>query len=252
MWETIEALDNQLLLWINSHHTEFWDTFMITVSERLIWVPFYLAILATVWRCYGWRTTLLMGAMAGLAIAAADQTCASLIRPLLQRLRPANLDNPISEFVHIVNGYRGGKYGFPSCHAANTFAVVGLTSLIFKRREYTIGILSWAVIVCYSRMYLGVHYPGDILTGAIIGTIFGMVSYMFAGLAMSMFVYVFPYKEEARRIVATYMRGAPTIKVRIGKYTDTTSPTMMPILVSLLLLSSILLYSFTTYLSWQR
>lgn len=251
MWETIEAFDNQLLLWINSYHTEFWDTFMITVSERMIWVPFYLTILATVWRCYGWRTALLMGVMAGLAIAAADQTCASLIRPHLHRLRPANLDNPISQFVHVVDGYRGGKYGFPSCHAANTFALVGLTSMLFKRREYTIGILSWAIIVCYSRMYLGVHYPGDILIGAIIGTIIGIATYLFAELAMSMFVYLFPKEEEARRIVATYKRGAPSITVRIGKYTDTTSPIMMPVLVCLLLLICIIIYAAATYFSWK-
>lgn len=218
----------------------------------MIWIPFYIAILATVYRCYGWRTMLLMGAMAGFAIAATDQTCASLLRPILRRLRPANPDNPISEYVHIVNGYRGGKYGFPSCHAANTFAVVALTSLLFKRWTYTISIAAWAAIVSYSRMYLGVHYPGDILTGMLVGLFYGSVFYVCAGFVLGLYVMAFPYKTEPRRIVATYKRGAPSIIIKLGDTTTTTSPIMMPILVGLLIFACILLYSFTTWLSWQH
>lgn len=102
-------------------------------------------------------------------IVLADQTGASLIRPIAERLRPSNLDNPISEMVHIVNGYRSGRYGFPSCHAANTFGLAFFVFYLFRNRLLSTFIFGWAVVTCYSRAYLGVHYPGDLLTGALLG-----------------------------------------------------------------------------------
>ena len=112
-----------------------------------------------------------------LAITLADQLCATLIRPAVQRLRPANLDNPLSAMVHIVNGYRGGSYGFPSCHAANTFALVGLMLPIVRQRRFGIVMIAWAFTNCYSRIHLGVHYPGDLIVGATIGLAIGYLCY---------------------------------------------------------------------------
>lgn len=97
------------------------------------------------------------------------------------RLRPSNPENPLSEMVHIVGGYRGGSYGFPSCHAANSFALASFLILLFANRKLSLFIFAWAVLNSYSRVYLGVHYPGDLLVGAIIGTAAGLAMAFAAG-----------------------------------------------------------------------
>lgn len=94
---------------------------------------------------------------------------------------PSNPENPLSEMVHIVGGYRGGSYGFPSCHAANSFALASFLTLLFANRKLSLFIFAWAVLNSYSRVYLGVHYPGDLLVGAIIGTVAGLVMAFAAG-----------------------------------------------------------------------
>lgn len=158
------------MLVLNDMHSAYMDTFMMLFSGRWVWVPMYAAVFAAVlWR-YGWRRGLLLSLAVGLAVTIADQTCATLLRPLAERLRPANLDNPLSAVVHVVNGYRGGQYGFPSCHAANTFALAAAVAILLRRRGVSAFVYTWAVVTCYSRIYLGVHYPGDLLAGAIVGT----------------------------------------------------------------------------------
>lgn len=101
--------------------------------------------------------------------------------PEVCRLRPSNPANPLSEMVHIVGGYRGGSYGFPSCHAANSFALASFLILLFANRKLSLFIFAWAVLNSYSRVYLGVHYPGDLLVGAIIGTAAGLAMAFAAG-----------------------------------------------------------------------
>lgn len=178
MIDYLITIDTEIFLWLNSHHTPYWDVVMKMSSGKLIWVPMYVALLFAYCRSYGWRSALLAVVLTVLAVTAADQITASVIRPFFERLRPSNPDNPISQFVHIVDGYRGGRYGFPSCHAANTFAVATLTSLIFNRWKFTLFIYFWALLNCYSRVYLGVHYTGDLLVGSIIGTMCGSIMYL--------------------------------------------------------------------------
>ena len=104
-----------------------------------------------------------------LTITFADQVCAGLIRPVVERLRPANPENPISDLVHVVNNYRGGRYGFPSCHASNSFGLAFFLVFLFRKQWLSLFILLWATLNCYTRIYLGVHYPGDLIVGAVIG-----------------------------------------------------------------------------------
>lgn len=243
MGDFIIGLDTDLLLWINSHNAPFWDIFMYTISGKLIWVPFYITLLYAIYRSYGFRIMIVMGIMTALAITAADQVCASLIRPAVERLRPTNLNNPISDFVHIVNGYRGGRYGFPSCHAANTFALVGLTSLLFRRWKYTLFIILWAATVCYSRIYLGVHYPGDILVGLTIGTICGMSCYLATAPLVGIFLHFKPTEGEARKVLDRYKLDVPSIHTSVGKIQFTWRPTSIPIVACVLTIVSILIYS---------
>ena len=129
----------------------------------------YTALFYVIMRNFNWKVVLGCAVAITLTIVFADQVCATLIRPVVARLRPANLENPLSEYVQIVNGYRGGRYGFPSCHAANTFGLAFFIFYLFRQRALTWFIMGWAVLTCYSRSYLGVHYPGDLLTGAIVG-----------------------------------------------------------------------------------
>lgn len=166
------AIDQWLLLAINGLNNEYVDPFMKAFSGRFIWVFLYVAIAGVMLWKYGWRRALIFVAAVGIAVGLSDYTCASLIRPYVQRLRPSNLENEISAMVHIVDGYRSGSYGFPSCHACNTFALAVFTSLLVRERAFTVFIMLWAVLQCYSRVYLGVHYPGDIAVGALIGSAF--------------------------------------------------------------------------------
>lgn len=175
MGDYLISLDSEVFLWLNSHHAHFWDFFMKTVTGKLIWGGMYLSILFALYKAFGLKVMFFVFIGTCIAVLFADQVTASLLRPWLSRLRPAHPDNPISELVHIVDGKRGGPYGFPSSHAANTFAVATLLSYVFKNLRFTIGIFIWALLNCYSRIYLGMHYPGDLIVGSIIGFSFGLL-----------------------------------------------------------------------------
>lgn len=119
-------IDEKLLLAINGCHNDYFDHFMYLFSDRWIWVPMYVVILYVVIRNFSFRKTVVCLIAIALTITIADQVGASLIRPIVERMRPSNPDNPISDLVHIVNNHRSGRYGFPSCHAANTFGLAFL------------------------------------------------------------------------------------------------------------------------------
>lgn len=173
----LSDIDARLLLIVNGAHSPFFDSVMWCISGRWIWVPFYAVLAYLLFRRMSWKRASICLVTIGLIILAADQTCATLIRPEIGRLRPANLNNPLSSFVHVVNGCRGGRYGFPSCHAANTFALAVFMSLVIRHKWFTVMMFSWAFIVSYSRMYLGVHYFGDLFCGATIGSLFAVLFY---------------------------------------------------------------------------
>lgn len=173
----LSDIDARLLLIVNGAHSPFFDAVMWCISGRWVWVPFYAVLAYLLFRRMSWKRASICLVTIGLIILAADQTCASLIRPEIGRLRPANLNNPLSSFVHVVNGYRGGRYGFPSCHAANTFALAVFMSLVIRHKWFTVMMFSWAFVVSYSRMYLGVHYFGDLFCGATIGSLFAVLFY---------------------------------------------------------------------------
>lgn len=177
MIEYLDALDGQIYLFFNGMHSGFFDNFMMLFTGRFIWVPMYAALLFVVMRNCGWRKGIVAVLCTVLVIVLADQVCGHLIRPNVARLRPSHPDNPLSALATLVNGYRGGTYGFPSCHAANSFGLAMFMSLLLRSRRATWFIFLWAAVNSYSRLYLGVHYPGDLLVGTVFGLLFGALCY---------------------------------------------------------------------------
>jgi len=167
--EVLKNIDKELLLFINSHHSPLFDQAMVKVSERFFWVPLYLCLIIFIFwkqKKEGLYTLLFVG----LLIVATDQIASSFFKPLVGRLRPCH-DPLLHETIRIVKSC-GGQYGFVSSHAANTFgAAIFLILLFGKKYKWMYVLLCWAILVSYSRIYLGVHYPGDILGGFLVGTV---------------------------------------------------------------------------------
>ena len=168
-WSMINDVDTDLLLWLNSAHNAFFDVFMMFFTGKWIWVPMYLSLAYLLLKNMTAKQAMMCIVAIALVIVVTDQMSSSLIRHAVGRLRPANLENPISSMVHIVDGYRGGRYGFPSSHAANSFGLVFFLYFLMRRSPLPAFLMVWAIVNCYSRIYLGVHYPGDILCGALVG-----------------------------------------------------------------------------------
>ncbi len=179
MIETLTSFDQEILLFFNGHHTPFLDEVMALITGKWIWIPFYLLLIDLLFKKLGPKYAILTLVAVVLAIVMADQICASLIRPYIGRLRPCNPDNPIFQYITLVKEIHPGSYSWPSCHAANTFALATLLSCVMRSRKFTTFIFVWATIVSISRLYCGVHYPTDILCGAAFGSVFGYLALMF-------------------------------------------------------------------------
>jgi undecaprenyl-diphosphatase len=168
MLEFLIDLDKKLLLFFNSLHTPWLDPVMFLITKTIFWLPLYLFLLYLVIKNYKKNSWIVLLGIA-LAILLADQITASIMKPFFERLRPSR-EPSLQGLVHLVNGYTGGKYGFASSHAANTFATALFFWIIFKNKYRWMWILFvWAVVMTYSRIYLGVHYPGDIIVGMLVG-----------------------------------------------------------------------------------
>jgi undecaprenyl-diphosphatase len=166
----LEHLDQQLFLFLNSLNSPFWDQVMHALSGKIIWIPLYLAILIYMAVKYK-RKFLIIVLFIIVAATLADQSSVFL-KNIVQRLRPCH-DPSLQGLVHLVNGECGGLYSFVSSHATNSFDVALLSLLFIRKRWFTIGIITWALVIGYTRIYLGVHYPGDVICGSILGALIG-------------------------------------------------------------------------------
>ena len=173
----MEALDSRLFLVLNGLHTGWLDTVMVSIIKMWLWIPLYILLLFLVFKQYGKRGWWVLLAVA-LVILCSDQLSAHVCKPLFHRLRPC-FNPELEGLVHLPNGLPGGKYGFVSSHAANTFAVATFLTATLRKSRRWIGwvLFSWAFISSYSRIYVGVHYPGDILAGAVLGVLIGLLGW---------------------------------------------------------------------------
>jgi len=170
MIEFLKDIDTQLFLFLNGIHSPFGDFVMYWLSHRFIWIPLYAFLLFLLARHYKWKAAILL-LLVVLLITISDQASVHLFKNVFQRLRPCH--EPALEGMVYTLGRCGGQFGFISSHASNSFALSVFMALLLwnKVRTMAIIMLIWSSMVSYSRVYLGVHYPGDILAGGIVGSL---------------------------------------------------------------------------------
>ena len=170
-------IDADILLWINGHYADWLDTVMWIISRANTWIPLYVLLVGLIaWKYRSWRSVLLILIGFGIAVGLSDYLCSGILKPIVCRLRPTH--EPALDPVHLVNEYVGGLYGFCSSHAANSMAIALLFSLLYKNKTATALLMLWVAVVCYSRMYLGAHYPTDIICGLAVGSLWAVLTWL--------------------------------------------------------------------------
>ena len=174
--ETLEALDRAAFLAINGWHAPWADGPMLVVSEMSTWFPLYLVFLFLIQRRFDRRGLWWAIPVLGLMILCSDKGSVILFKETVQRLRPCH-EPTLQGMVHLVKEGCGGRFGFVSSHASNHFAIaLFMIGVLGGRPRWALpALLAWASLVAYSRVYLGVHYPGDVLVGALYGAGIGAI-----------------------------------------------------------------------------
>ncbi|MBC6367415.1 phosphatase PAP2 family protein [Algoriphagus sp. AK58] len=186
MIETVKKIDEELFLWLNSFHSDFLDPIIFQMTETVTWIPLYLFLIYKIYRYDPKNSWWVFGGVM-LTILIADQVTSGLMKPFFERLRPCH-DPRWEEVIHNY-GRCGGLYGFVSSHAANTFGLAVFLNLKMKGKLKGLPwLFLYALVVSYTRIYLGVHYPWDIFLGAIMGTLAAWVSLVFISFVQREFV----------------------------------------------------------------
>jgi undecaprenyl-diphosphatase len=173
----LESFDKQCLLAVNGSDSLFLDRMAHTLTTALTWLPLYLSLFYIVLKNNdSVRKILYIVAAAAMCVLLAGTVDDVIVKPTVARWRPTH-DPEIGMLVDIVDGYRGGRYGFFSAHAANTFSLAVLFCWMIRSRILSIALVIWSFTNCWTRLYLGVHFPGDILCGLTWGLIVGTLVY---------------------------------------------------------------------------
>ena len=195
----LQRTDEAVFLALNGAHCAYADSTMWLFTGRWAYVLPVLALLYLSFRC-GWKRGVMMLLAVALTILLSDQIASSLIKPLVCRLRPSHAEHIVA---YVLNGHRGGMYGFVSSHAANSFGVAVLIILLSRNRLLAACMLLWAAVVSYSRIYLGVHYPGDIICGALVGVAMAFVVNNLLGFLPEPYRPGYCFDEQSSRLMAT-------------------------------------------------
>ena len=192
-FQPIIDFDKQLLLLLNGSESLFLDSLVVTLTNAWTWVPLYISLLVVVIKNSesALKVLLIMGS-AGLCVLFAGTIDDTIVKPLVGRWRPTR-DPEIGLLVDIVDGYRGGNYGFFSAHAANTFSIAIFFCWLIRSRLLSIALVLWSFTNCWTRLYLGVHFPGDILVGLCWGALVGMGVYFLYRHFSARFVWTTSY-----------------------------------------------------------
>jgi undecaprenyl-diphosphatase len=179
MLDCLKYIDQTVFLFLNGFHCPFFDLVMYWGTQSLVWLPLYLFLLFLVIRLYKWQTFWIL-MFAALMIIVSDQL-SNIFKDWVARPRPTY--EPGLPIIHTVNGYLGGQFGFYSAHASTNLAIAVFLICIFQKRfrYFSPFIIAWAFFMAYTRIYLGVHYPGDIIGGWIAG---GLIGWGFGILTM--------------------------------------------------------------------
>ncbi len=169
----LDQLDKNIFLFLNGFHNSYWDNVMTLFTLTPVWIPFYLAVIIIIIKKFV-KDSLWIFIAVILLILCADQF-SGILKHSVRRLRPSH-DPEISQLTHIAFT-KGGLYSFVSAHAANSFSFAIFFILLFKNRAFTLFVIPWAFLIAYTRIYIGVHYPGDILGGMILGILTGFSIY---------------------------------------------------------------------------
>jgi len=183
MIEFLKDIDATILLFINGFHNPFSDNLMWFLSGKIILVPIILMTYFFLWKKYNWKGLLLITISIICTVILTDQLSVHLFKEVFLRYRPShNLEiSPLLHFYEFKPGelYLGGQYGFISSHAANYFGFIGLIAPLFylKNKGFFAFLVSMGLLISLSRIYLGVHYPSDVVVGAIFGFAIGRLVY---------------------------------------------------------------------------
>jgi undecaprenyl-diphosphatase len=174
MLEKIIALDKQLFVFLNGLGSEIFDNLWLGITKQYYWTPFFLVVFYLLQKKIGWKNLGIMILFIAVLILVGDQT-ANLFKAGIQRIRPCN-DPEIKDFIRIVKS--SNTFSFFSGHATSSMATTVFVFLIFKKHyRYAFLLFLFPLIFAYSRIYLGMHFPADILTGYAFGATFGFLCY---------------------------------------------------------------------------
>ena len=173
---SLNEIDHQLTLAINGSDSLFWDNVMYTVTDTFSWTLVIIVLLAIIFKNNTWKEALMVYVAMILLIIVADRICSGIVKPLVARWRPTQ-DPQLMYLVDVVRGYRGGRFGFFSGHACNTMCMAMFLSWLFRSTKVTLTLFFWSLSTTFTRLYLGVHYLGDVCVGFIVGAILGFGFY---------------------------------------------------------------------------
>ena len=175
--DSLLELDRELLLHLNGSNSLFLDNLAVTLTSGLTWIPLYITLLYVIIKNNETMKQIMLTIGGVLVcIILSDGMADFIVKPMVERFRPSH-EPAIKYIVDIVNGMRDTQYGFFSAHASNTFSIAVFFSLLIRSGKFTIAIVLWSLINCWTRMYLGLHYPGDILFGLLWGVVAGGITY---------------------------------------------------------------------------